>query len=142
MNTNLIKIGELLYQRRKSKGLTQDEVGAMIGVQKAMVSKVENGLCVNFNTISRIADALEVEPIVELKPIKKADKEVIDYIMTAIIEFSKKHRLTIREASNYLNRFKGIDFLMEFYDVEHTLSFNDCVDDLTVICRNNGGEIV
>lgn len=142
MNRNFKDIGELLRLRRKSKGLTQDEVGAMIGVQKAMVSKVENGLCINFNTIHRIADALEVEPVVELKPKKKADKNVIDYIMTVIIEFSKKHGLTIREASNYLNRFKGIDFLTEFYDVEHTLSFNDCVDDLTVVCRNNGGAII
>lgn len=113
----------------------------MIGVQKAMVSKVENGLCVNFNTISRIAEALEVEPIVELKPVKKTDKKIIDYVMTAIIEFARRHSLTIREASNYLNRFKGIDFLTESYDVEHTLSFNDCVDDLTVICQNNGGAI-
>lgn len=141
MNTNLKKIGELLHRCRKNKGLTQDEVGTMIGVKKAMVSKVENGLCVNFNTISRIAEALEVEPMVELKPMTKANKDIIDYVMTAIIEFSKRHRLTIREASNYLNRFKGIDFLTEFYDVEHTLSFNDCVDDLTVVCQNNGGEI-
>lgn len=71
----------------------------------------------------------------------RADKDIIDYVMTAIIEFAKRHGLTIREASNYLNRFKGISFLTEFYDVEHTLSFNDCVDDLTVICQNNGGEI-
>ncbi|MEO4758690.1 helix-turn-helix transcriptional regulator, partial [Phocaeicola vulgatus] len=42
MNTNLQKIGELLAQCRKNKGLTQEEVGVMIGVQKAMVSKVEN----------------------------------------------------------------------------------------------------
>lgn len=141
MDTNLKKIGKLLYLQRKSKGLTQDEVGAMIGVQKAMVSKVENGLCVNFNTINRIAEALEVEPMVELKPIKIPDKTVIDYVMTAIIEFAKRYGLTIREASNYLNRFKGIDFLTEFYDVEHTLSFADCVDDLTVVCQNNGGEV-
>lgn len=141
MNTNLTKIGKLLNLRRKNKGLTQDEVGSMIGVQKAMVSKVENGLSVNFNTINRIAEALEVEPVVELKPIKKPDKDIIDYVMTAIIEFAKKYGLTIREASNYLNRFKGIDFLTEFYDVEHTLSFNDCVDDLTVVCQNNGGEV-
>ncbi|GFI14087.1 hypothetical protein IMSAGC008_01637 [Muribaculaceae bacterium] len=141
MNTKLKKIGELLHLCRKNKGLTQNEVGTMIGVQKAMVSKVENGLCVNFNTISRIAEALEVEPIVELKPVKKTDKKIIDYVMTAIIEFARRHSLTIREASNYLNRFKGIDFLTEFYDVEHTLSFNDCVDDLTVICQNNGGAI-
>ncbi|WP_366522364.1 DUF3791 domain-containing protein [uncultured Duncaniella sp.] len=25
--------------------------------------------------------------------------------------------------------------------MEHTLSFNDCVDDLTVVCQNNGGAI-
>lgn len=141
MITNLAKIGKLLHLRRKNKGLTQDEVGSMIGVQKAMVSKVENGISVNFNTINRIAEALEVEPVVELKPIKKPDKDIIDYVMTAIIEFAKKYGLSIREASNYLNRFKGIDFLTEFYDVEHTLSFNDCVDDLTVVCQNNGGEV-
>lgn len=141
MSTNLKKIGELLHLQRKNKGLTQDEVGSMIGVQKAMVSKVENGLCVNFNTIGRIAEALEVEPMVELKSVRKPDKNIIDYVMTAIIEFARRYGLTIREASNYLNRFKGIDFLTEFYDVEHTLSFADCVDDLTVVCRNNGGEL-
>lgn len=141
MNTNLNKIGTLLHLQRKRKGMTQDEVGSMIGVQKAMVSKIENGLSVNFNTINRIAEVLEVEPVVELKSIKKPDKDIIDYVMTAIIEFARKHGLTIREASNYLNRFKGIDFLTDFYDVEHTLSFNDCVDDLTVVCQNNGGEI-
>ena len=68
-------------------------------------------------------------------------KAVIDYVIAAIIEFGRRHGLTIREASNYLNRFKGLDFLEEFYDVEHTLSFNDCVDDLTVVCRNNGGAL-
>ena len=68
-------------------------------------------------------------------------KAVIDYVMAAIIEFGRRHGLTIREASNYLNRFKGLDFLEEFYDVEHTLSYNDCVDDLTVVCRNNGGAL-
>lgn len=66
-------------------------------------------------------------------------KDVIDYVMTAILEFARHHSLSIRDASNYLNRFKGIEFLTEFYDVEHTLSFNDCVADLTVVCQNNGG---
>lgn len=38
---------------------------------KAMVSKVENGLCVNFGTVNRIAEALGVEPIVALKSKRK-----------------------------------------------------------------------
>ena len=139
MKTRLNKIGDLLAQKRRDKGLTQSEAGARIGMQKAMVSKIENGVSVNVASIERMADALGVEPVVELQPIKRPDKNLIDYVMTAIIEFGKRHGLSIREASNYLNRFKGIDFLSEFYDVEHTLSFNDCVDDLTVICQNNGG---
>ena len=32
-------------------------------------------------------------------------------------------------------------FLKEFYDVEHTLSFEEVLDDLTVICRRNGGAV-
>lgn len=61
--------------------------------------------------------------------------------MTAIIEFGRRHKISIRDASNYLIKYKGIDFLTEFYDVEHTLSFNDCVDDLTIICNKNGGNL-
>ena len=141
MRTKLNKIGELLAKRRKDKGLTQAEAGALIDVQKAMVSKIENGLSVNVDTINRLASALGVEPVVELQQMTRPGKDVIDYVMTAIIEFGRRHKLSIREASNYLNRFKGIDFLTEFYDVEHTLSFNDCVDDLTVVCRNNGGAL-
>ena len=71
----------------------------------------------------------------------KSDKNLIDYVMTAIIEFARHHSLSIKEASNYLNRFKGIEFLSEFYDVEHTLSFSDCVADLTTVCNNNGGAL-
>ncbi len=139
MKTNLNSIGKLLARQRKSKGLTQAEAGALIGVRKAMVSKIENGKIVNVNSIGRLADALGVEPVVELEAARRPDKNVIEYVMTAIIEFARHHAFSVREASNYLNRFKGIDFLMDFYDVEHLLSFDDCVADLTAVCRNNGG---
>ena len=108
MNTNLQKIGELLVPMpEKQTELTQERSrGWMIGVQKQMVSKVENGLCVNFGTVNRIAEALGVEPIVALKSKKKADKNLIDYVMTVIVEFARRHDLTIREASNYIRRFQ------------------------------------
>ncbi|MCM1169015.1 MAG: DUF3791 domain-containing protein [Bacteroides sp.] len=141
MRTTLSNVGQLLATERKSKGLTQTEVGARIGVRKAMVSKIENGVVVNVDSIEKMANALGMEPVVTLQPANKPDKNLVEYVMTAIIEFARHHGLSIREASNYLNRFKGIDFLLEFYDVEHTLSFNDCVNDLTRICLNNGGGI-
>ena len=46
-----------------------------------------------------------------------------------------------KEAYNYLEEFKGIDFLEECYDAEHLLSIEDAVDDLTSVCKNNGGII-
>lgn len=141
MKTKLSEIGREMARCRKARGLTQAETGAMIGVQKAMVSKIENGRCVNIGIINRLADALGVEPVVELQPHRLPVKEIVDYVMAAIMEFGRRHGLTVREACNYLVRFKGIDFLSEFYDVEHTLSFNDCVEDLTLICGKNGGAL-
>ena len=145
MNTNLQKIGELLAQCRKNKGLTQEEVGVMIGVQKAMVSKVENGLCVNFGTVNRIAEALGVEPIVALKSKKKADKNLIDYVMTVIVEFARRHDLTIREASNYIRRFKGIDFLtpplFNSRFIRGTPDSHQFSPVAAIVCQNNGGTL-
>jgi len=41
-----------------------------------------------------------------------------------------------------LDRFKGIDFVDKFYNVEHTQSFDDVVQDLAIYCRKNGGALV
>ena len=75
------------------------------------------------------------------KDCKHVDKRVVGYTVAAINEFAKAHDLTTREASNYLTRFKGIDFLTEHYEAEHLLSFDDSVQDLTTVCFNNGGGI-
>ena len=37
------------------------------------------------------------------------------------------------------NKSYLIDFLIEFYEVEHLQSLDDAVDDLIVCCQNNGG---
>ncbi len=71
----------------------------------------------------------------------KEERNLIDYIVVCISEFASRYGLAMKDAYTYLRDYQGIDFLQEFYDVEHTLSFDDAVDDLTVICRNNGGAI-
>lgn len=69
------------------------------------------------------------------------DVKVLDYIVVCISEFAHRYKMHMRDAYIYLSRNKGIEFLKEFYDVEHTLSFDDVLDDLAVICRKNGGTI-
>lgn len=141
MKDRLEKIGKLFGQRRVELGLTQADVGERIGVGRATISKIESGKGLTFDTINRMANALDAEVAVTLTPRVSHRKEMIEYIVTAINEFAKRHFLTLKEASNYLLRFKGIDFLEQCYVGEHTLSVNDWVDDITAVCKRNGGRI-
>ena len=49
--------------------------------------------------------------------------------------------LTNAQAYAYLRRFSGIDFLLDCYSAEHTLSIDDAVEDLTQSCLQKGGQI-
>ena len=65
----------------------------------------------------------------------------IEYVLACIGAFAEKFKLTNKSAYNYLRRFKALDFLNNFYDVEHTQSIEDAVDDMTLICKRNGGQL-
>ncbi|MDE5611435.1 MAG: DUF3791 domain-containing protein [Odoribacter sp.] len=141
MTDKLDNIGKLFGQRRIELCMTQTEVGARIGVGRATISKIESGKGLTFDTINRVAKALEADVTVALTPKVSHGKEVIEYVVATISEFAKRNFLTIKEATNYLLRFKGIDFLEQCYPAEHTLSINDWVEDITAICKRNGGGI-
>jgi hypothetical protein len=66
----------------------------------------------------------------------------VAYIIAVVNEFATRFSLNSQQAYRYLDRFKGIDFVDEFYGVEHTQSFEDVVDDLALYCHKNGGALV
>lgn len=65
----------------------------------------------------------------------------ISYFVCCIGAFAKQFGLSPRAAYAYLDRFKGIRFLDECYEVEHQLSIADAVSDLTTICQRHGGTL-
>lgn len=65
----------------------------------------------------------------------------IQYIGLCISEFARKYKLSTTLAYNYLKEFKGIQFLLDNYEVEHTLSLNDTINSLRKICAYNGGSL-
>ena len=69
------------------------------------------------------------------------NKYKIPYINACIRAFAKRFRLSVHSAFEYLYNFKGIHFLVEFYEIEHLQSIDDAVDDLIVCCQNNGGTL-
>ena len=70
------------------------------------------------------------------------DQYKIPYLNAVIRTFGNRFNLTVQQSFRYLYNFKGIRFLLEYYDVEHTLSIDDTVDDLIKVCQKNGGELV
>jgi hypothetical protein len=55
--------------------------------------------------------------------------------------FSGKKKKKKKDAFNYLYDHKGIEFLVDCYEAEHTLSLDNAVEDLTTVCKNNEGTI-
>lgn len=66
-------------------------------------------------------------------------KKKIGFTVACVSEFAQQHNLSVQEAFRYLFKFKGIAFLKENYDVEHTLDFGTILEDLGMLCRRNGG---
>ena len=63
----------------------------------------------------------------------------MQYISSIISLFAKAADLLAKQAFFYLNRFGGIDFLLDCYDIEHTLPPDDTVEALQIVCVRNGG---
>lgn len=141
MTNRLENISLMIRDERLRKGLTQEELGERVGVGKAQISKIESGKGLTIKTVTKVLDALGMSASIVLQKTQTIDKSMIVYIIAAISEFAKTYHISVREANNYLIRFKGIDFLTEHYDAEHLLSFDDTIQDLTQVCLNNGGGI-
>jgi hypothetical protein len=66
---------------------------------------------------------------------------VINWAVVCVSEFAKAQKLHPKAAFRYLYDFGGIEFIKEHYEAEHLLSFDDAVEDLGIVCRNNGGNL-
>lgn len=75
------------------------------------------------------------------KLMSKEEFNVLQYAVALVSEFASHYHISQRQALNYLVRFKGFQHLEEFYDVLHTFSFEDSIESLSMVCRNNGGRL-
>lgn len=59
-------IGEAIRQARISKNLTQEQLGELVGVKKAQISKLENGGNITIRTVARIFQAMGINAMLDL----------------------------------------------------------------------------
>lgn len=68
-------------------------------------------------------------------------KEKLEWTVIFILEFGRKYGLTMKQAFNYLSRYKGIEFIDRHYGYVHTQSFASMVDDIAEYCHRHGGAL-
>ncbi|KAA6330204.1 hypothetical protein EZS27_015906 [termite gut metagenome] len=63
---NMFLIGDVIKRTRLEKNLTQEDLGKLVGVQKAQISKIENGKNLTIATIIKIFKAMGVSAQLEI----------------------------------------------------------------------------
>lgn len=69
------------------------------------------------------------------------ERKRINYTVACVGEFAERYGLGLKEAFSFLFEYKAIEFLKQNYEIEHTLSFDEALDDMMAICKKNGGAI-
>ena len=54
-------IGEAIKHAREAKHLTQEQLGELMGVKRAQISKIESGKSISFSTIVRAFKAMGIK---------------------------------------------------------------------------------
>lgn len=70
------------------------------------------------------------------------ERKRINYTVACVSEFARKHHLNTKEAFHFLDHYKAIIFLKENYDIEHTLSLDEVLSDMLLVCEKNGGALI
>lgn len=90
-----MSIGNKIKAARLAKGMTQEELGKKLGVQKSAIAKYESGRVVNIkrSTLKKISDILEIRPSeliftedIEEKPTENSE---LSENMKKLIAFAK-----------------------------------------------------
>lgn len=70
------------------------------------------------------------------------DRYMIPFVNSCIRSMAHRYALTVKAAYLYLKKFMGLGYLIEFYDTIHLQSIDDAVDEMIVVCRKNGGQLL
>lgn len=109
-----MEVGSLIKDARIAKGLTQEELGKLVGVQKSAIAKYESGRVVNIkrSTLQKLAAALNLrgsDLIIQSDPIEAAElsaKVLMDSDLRCLVELysslNKDDKRTVQDLARRL----------------------------------------
>jgi hypothetical protein len=83
----------------------------------------------------------DAQNMIDYVAVSEKTRNVIDYIVACVNEFSDAHDMDCVSGFDYLHTHNGVTFLERNYDVEHSYPIEDTVQSLASVCRHNGGTL-
>jgi len=109
-----MEVGSLIKEARLAKGMTQEELGKLVGVQKSAIAKYESGRVVNIkrSTLQKLATALDLKGsdlIIQSNPKEAAElsaRVLIDSDLRELVELysslNKDDKRTVQDLARRL----------------------------------------
>ena len=109
-----VDIGQRIKEARIAKGMTQEELGKVLGVQRSAIAKYEKGRVVNIkrSTLQKLAAALNLrgsDLIIQSDPIEAAElsaKVLMDSDLRCLVELysslNKDDKRTVQDLARRL----------------------------------------
>lgn len=71
----------------------------------------------------------------------KAQLEILEYLICCIGAFAERFSISNGQAYRYLKQYQGLAYLQKHYNIVHTFSIDDAVEDCAHICSRHGGAL-
>lgn len=71
----------------------------------------------------------------------KQEKNILEFLVALVAEFATRLNISQGDAYNYMRKYHGLDYYFKHYNILHTLSFEENVDDMIQVCANHGGQL-
>ncbi|MCD8386614.1 MAG: helix-turn-helix transcriptional regulator [Bacteroidales bacterium] len=137
-------LGREVARVRKEKKLTQQQLGKLVGLTKSSISKMENGHTkLTYEDAMILMEAMGEKLAIPTTENQSAKGESLKaYLLTTATEwFAEDKGIPLDNAFEYLMFYKGLEFLENNYRYEQTLPRVDILNDLSSICKSNGGQL-
>jgi len=74
--------------------------------------------------------------------VSRYERNKLEYIVMCVFLYAEQKGVGVAQALSYLLDGLGIRYLVDNYDIEHTLSIEDTLDALDIVCSRNVGAIL
>lgn len=143
MDANVL--GKEIARTRKSKKMTQEQLGKIVGLPKSSISKLENGRTkLTWEDASILMEAMgETLQLTygKIPETEEAKEQKLRMLTSGIEWIASGKGLSLANAYKYLTLYKGLDFLSTNYRYEQTLPKETIINDLLAVCERNGGRL-